>query len=566
MRFALAALLLGACATAPALRPDPIMAEVEREWLADGDPARIAARFTGQTASDALVVRALGRLATLAELPLLVRALGDVRPEVRNAAGVALGGAARRKLRYPDATEARLVALLADPAAQYGAVYGLAAMVEPAIVDETISALTGLMAAAPAPEVRALAVKALAARQVNVVVALADDNVWVRVEAVRGLSGPKSSEVARAALADWLAESWARGPAGAALHPILEGLSRLEKATGEAAVGAAFARIRATHPDVAPMAADHVACLTAAGLVRHGGTLAWLADCGGQDPLGWPVWARRQLLVAALADGVGLETERRAALASLAADSDVRVRAVVPDAAAALSDTELLRKLLHDEALVVVESVLSALGGLGDKAAPAWARDELAALEARAVYEPELLQAIVEVRVQLNGAPASAPAAAPRPENPPVPRITGKPVLAVTTSKGRFRVVLDAELAPWNVSTVVGLARKRFYDGTVWHRVVPGFVVQGGDPTGTGAGGPGFNVAGEPSARSFVRGTVGIADSGRNTGSSQWFVMHASAPHLDGRYTVVGHVPEEDMAIVDQLQLGDTILRVEVSP
>jgi peptidyl-prolyl cis-trans isomerase B (cyclophilin B) len=138
-------------------------------------------------------------------------------------------------------------------------------------------------------------------------------------------------------------------------------------------------------------------------------------------------------------------------------------------------------------------------------------------------------------------------------------------VFTVTTTKGVFHVALDPDVAPWNVATLVALADKKFYDGLVWHRVVPGFVVQGGDPTGTGAGGPGYSVLAEPSPVGYVRGVVGIADAGKDSGGSQWFVTLAPAPHLDGRYTVVGRVPDGDMAVVDRLQVGDRIVTLTVA-
>jgi peptidyl-prolyl cis-trans isomerase B (cyclophilin B) len=117
------------------------------------------------------------------------------------------------------------------------------------------------------------------------------------------------------------------------------------------------------------------------------------------------------------------------------------------------------------------------------------------------------------------------------------------------------------------VATIVTLAQRGFYDGLAFHRVVPGFVVQGGDPTGSGAGGPGFTVPSEPASRSesagFVTGAVGIADAGRDSGGSQFFVMHGRAPHLDGRYTWVGAVIRgQDVA--DALLIGDRIVRSTV--
>jgi cyclophilin family peptidyl-prolyl cis-trans isomerase len=119
-------------------------------------------------------------------------------------------------------------------------------------------------------------------------------------------------------------------------------------------------------------------------------------------------------------------------------------------------------------------------------------------------------------------------------------------------------------VAPWNVAHIAALARRKFYDGTVCHRVVPDFVVQCGDPTGTGSGGSGVALPAEPSSGRYLRGTVGIADAGKDTGDSQWFVMHSPAPHLEGRYTIIGQVSAAEQAVVDALVVGDQIVRVTV--
>ena len=93
---------------------------------------------------------------------------------------------------------------------------------------------------------------------------------------------------------------------------------------------------------------------------------------------------------------------------------------------------------------------------------------------------------------------------------------------------------------------------------------MPGFVVQGGDPQGTGWGGPGFTLPSEPSDAPFTRGAVGIADAGKDSGGSQFFLMHTRAPHLEGRYTRVGEL-RRGFEALDALQVGDRILRAEVT-
>jgi cyclophilin family peptidyl-prolyl cis-trans isomerase len=137
-------------------------------------------------------------------------------------------------------------------------------------------------------------------------------------------------------------------------------------------------------------------------------------------------------------------------------------------------------------------------------------------------------------------------------------------VWTVETTRGAVTIELEPQLAPWHVASIVALTRRQFYDGLVFHRVVPGFVVQGGDPTGTGWGGPGFTLPSEPSEAAYDTGTVGIADAGKDTGGSQWFAMHEAAPHLAARYTVVGRVTA-GQDVVDQLLVGDTIVRATVA-
>jgi cyclophilin family peptidyl-prolyl cis-trans isomerase/HEAT repeat protein len=652
------------------------VAAVEGCWFAERCGAAVAERYGGVSeVLDVAVVRALGRLASAAELPVLERALRDVRPAVRAAAGVAAGVAGRRKLAYSDGMRAALRAGLAAPeeAVRSAAVYGLAyepppaapgtpaapaaatvpaapaapaaasapakaaapaAATVPAAPAAPAAASAPAKAAAPAaptsasvpaapkpappaptgelvvaladvtspPEARALALKALGQRGAGLerlARGLSDADVWVRVEAVRALSSPKSTAEMRARLAAWLEGEWADGADGARLHPLVEGLTRLAAKTDEPLVGDAFQRMHDAVPHASRLAADIVSCRTAAGLVRRGAAFELLSRCGGAPTEGWPLWARRLLLAEAVAEGAGSPAERRAALSSLAGDPDERVRAALPDAAAALLPDEdaarVLRASLKDPSLAVAESACDALAGLAaDGKAPPWASPAVQGIAGRAEKEPELRESFLDALAALHAErldlfeaalrdPSAAvrqkaragleklghPVPAPPPDEPRLPPVDlaeagGRPVLVVDTTQGRFHVELTADVAPWNVANLVTLARRHFYDGTFWHRVVPGFVVQGGDPTGTGGGGPGYAVIAEPSSLPYQRGAVGIADGGKDTGGSQWFVMHAAAPHLDGRYTLVGQVPPEDMAVVDKLVVGDRILRIEV--
>ena len=128
--------------------------------------------------------------------------------------------------------------------------------------------------------------------------------------------------------------------------------------------------------------------------------------------------------------------------------------------------------------------------------------------------------------------------------------------------QGRIEIHLNVVEAPLMSATFLDLARRGYFDGLTFHRVVPGFVVQGGDPRGDGNGGPGFALRDEIGERPYGRGVVGMALSGKDTGGSQLFVTLAPAPHLDGRYTVFGWVAS-GMEVVDKIRPGDVIEKVE---
>jgi len=135
----------------------------------------------------------------------------------------------------------------------------------------------------------------------------------------------------------------------------------------------------------------------------------------------------------------------------------------------------------------------------------------------------------------------------------------GKTVSAVvTTSKGAFTIQLLPEEAPLNVDNFVQLAKRGYFAGITFHRVVPNFVIQDGDPRGDGNGGPGYQIRCEINEVPYERGAVGMALSGKDTGGSQWFATHSPQPHLDGGYTVFGKVIR-GMDLVDNTVRGDLI-------
>jgi len=140
---------------------------------------------------------------------------------------------------------------------------------------------------------------------------------------------------------------------------------------------------------------------------------------------------------------------------------------------------------------------------------------------------------------------------------------TVSPRVYLDTSRGRIEVEMAVVDAPVTCRTFMALARRGFYNGVRWHRVVPNFVAQAGDPRGDGEGGPGFTIRDEINQVPYRRGTMGMALEWADTGGSQFFLTHSPQPHLDGRYTVFGQVVR-GLDVLDRLQQDDAIVRVLV--
>ncbi len=138
-----------------------------------------------------------------------------------------------------------------------------------------------------------------------------------------------------------------------------------------------------------------------------------------------------------------------------------------------------------------------------------------------------------------------------------------KPMATIETSKGKIELEFYMDEAPLTVMNFIKLSEKKYFNESAFHRVVPNFVIQGGDPLGTGWGGPGYSIRSEFSDLNYERGTVGMASSGKDTEGSQWFITHASQPHLDGRYSIFARV-RRGMDVVDQIQIGDQIKEIRI--
>jgi cyclophilin family peptidyl-prolyl cis-trans isomerase len=335
-----------------------------------------------------------------------------------------------------------------------------------------------------------------------------------------------------------------------------------------------------------------------ARLDRDGFTLV----LSGLDPD--PEWTVRAGLAAALGE-VGDEASV-SLLFGLLKDEDVRV---LPPALRALRKArgadaaETLRQhLAHPDFVVraaaAEELEALALPGQAQALAEAYRRSlsdvdpdaRLALVAALAAQREDLARSTLRDAAQRDPAPLvreraaqalgepSGPPSAPRTEAAPAPLDyreameahdprPGRPVYTpraiLFTSRGRIELHLDVIETPLTTASFVALARRGFYDGLGFHRVVPGFVVQGGDPRGDGSGGPGYALRCEIGQSPYGRGVVGMALSGKDTGGSQFFIALQPAPHLDGGYTAFARVAS-GMDVVDQLRPGDLIERVEI--
>ena len=136
----------------------------------------------------------------------------------------------------------------------------------------------------------------------------------------------------------------------------------------------------------------------------------------------------------------------------------------------------------------------------------------------------------------------------------------------LTTSRGEIVCDLFAAEAPKTVNNFVFLAREKFYDGTVFHRVIADFMIQGGDPTGTGRGGPGYRFEDELKGNPHKHqvGSLSMANAGPNTNGSQFFITHVVTSHLDGKHTVFGKVVK-GQEVVNAVQGGDELTSVTIT-
>jgi len=500
--------------------------------------------------------------------------------------GIELGRLGRRKVKLTGATRAALVAATAssDAAIRYAAVYALQREHEPPSDEAVDAALVARVGDASA-ETRAAAVAALGKRKAGsdaIERALGDRDWRVAVEAVRALADDRVVP-ALVARAQQLAS-------GADAQVIVEGLRVL---IGKPLARASLDQIQKlrVNNDVPALTRGWIACL-ALVVAPPPDVVDAIARCPLPDHLRLPLLG--ELVTAKLGDA----STRRAAVRMLLAHADARVQAAGLGALVATwteGDLQTIVAALAAKSPIIAGAAIDAAAAIYELP-----KVDTAALDAAVVSratsetELELLASLYELigkrklaagaaacRAGLAGHPVRAKAAAeclhalgqdvpPPPIGPGQPppldvaTVIGKQLRwHLVTTRGDIVIELRPDAAPWAVAAIVQLTYRGFYDGIEFHRVVPNFVVQGGDPTMSGWGGPGFLLPAEPSPDGFEAGGVGIADAGRDSGGSQWFIMHSRAAHLDRRYTWIGRVVSGQSA-ADSLLIGDKVVRATI--
>jgi cyclophilin family peptidyl-prolyl cis-trans isomerase/HEAT repeat protein len=577
------------------------------EPLTDAEKARMTEALLAAEATEVdegvrrTLLESLGKLATPGAVRRLAERLTDGRPGVSSRAALALGVSARRGASLAEVPLESAMVLLQPgqpEESRFGGAYLVANAKRPAALPYLRRCLGD-----EAPDVRALCVKGLgdvgSPEDAAVVSQLLRDEVpRVSAEAARALAKLSTRCGGYCTPMDALL----------ALAPRAGHVARGDSAAGHALLALAqqelpevgrpvLVSLRRALEEAVPGAASEVAtgdlmnldCQLAAALDRQTGVLDEVLRCGGGRV---PEARRLALGLREVARSKGKGGASGAVRYLSHEDSRVRLAALdavssrpVPEAAGPV------RALLGGNDLVVAASAASTAGQLKDAEALPLVR----ALAARVPQEPDLAEPVAGALVALAGRDAEVelrtwlqhphanvrrvaaeslagltgqPVRAPHVEWPvdarrPEPAPAGTS-LTFRTHKGDFTVALDAE-APLTSGNLVTLARQGYFRGITFHRVVPDFVAQGGDPRGDGEGGPGYSIRCEMTRRPYRRGVMGMALSGKDTGGSQFFFTHSPQPHLDGRYTAFGEVTR-GLEVVDSLLEGDIILEVVVSP
>ena len=593
-RAALAAGRIGARAHIPLLRRhvgDPDSAVAATTWFSLAllrDTGAVSSATSALHGPPSVAVEAVQLLADVGEAgrSSIIAALDDssITPPVRSA--VLLAAA---RLRPVPAIAVLPWVTSGDSAVAWRAAYVLsrgrsAAGVRPLL--SVASSPIGIVREQVARGLsRSVAGDSLGDSALAVLRALATDpEPRVRVNAVRSLSsyGPRAGREVSTALRD--ADAGVRVVAAQSLGMVLDSAAAPWTTAFAADTSLVFRQA------IAEGAAAH-------GIVLSG-TQPWRAS---------PDWHRRAAAAALDARGVAADASLR--LRPWLRDRDARVRAAAAGAMGALMDSATardvarssLRESLGDSDPFVRAAALSGLSNGPSAADLALALDAYARsatdrdADARLAFWQLADSALTRAGSALPDTLAARLSALPRPEDPlerlaasRVPSFdrwadftgTARPLAwyesrarevirrparlaRIETDRGTLEFTLYAWDAPLTVYNFSSLANRHYFDRQRFHRVVPNFVVQAGDPRGDGNGGPGYAIRDEINRHRYGRGALGMALSGPNTGGSQWFVTHSPQPHLDGGYTIFGQLRSGASAL-DHIVQGDRIVRIIV--
>jgi cyclophilin family peptidyl-prolyl cis-trans isomerase/HEAT repeat protein len=530
-----------------------------------------------------------------------------VAGDVQARAALSIGIAARTGVTLPPKTFNALAPLIKKempPVARYGASYALAQ-------SKNAAARTWLLLCAndDASEIRAICAKGLGdvgtdVDAVTLKKLLDDPDYRVAVEATKSLAKltnkcKGSACAALGALADLSlrVERLLRGDSAGGGQPLLmlaqtglpaSGRPLLQSLRQELLNGVRSVQDARVRQDIA-----NIECRIAAALDKQTGSPQEVLNCGG-NLIGEP--QRLSMVLKELANVQAADPNKRAAeIGSFVFHNDPRVKIaaleVLGNTKSQTSIDKVRTQLLNSDPTVAAYAA-SAAARLGDKGSIATIRglamkamtqveiaptvaEALATLDAKEAI-PDLEQWLTSTHATIRASAAQAlsqlkgtavvAARVERPDDKSKPPSLPKEAhLLIKTEKGEFDVKLFTQEAPLTSLNMYTLARKNFFKGLTFHRVVPDFVAQGGDPRGDGEGGPGYTIRCEVNHRVYARGVVGVALSGKDTGGSQFFVTAAPQPHLDGKYTAFGEVVK-GQEVVDALLEGDKIVEIRATP
>jgi cyclophilin family peptidyl-prolyl cis-trans isomerase/HEAT repeat protein len=590
-------------------------AELGMSWqpLTEAQKSKLTEGLKSFEASEAeapvrlALIDALARVGTSPAADRLIDRL-SIPGDVQARAALGLGVEARQlaPAQLPTRAFSALAGLIRKEqptSTRYGAAYALAAsksvLARPALLSCILDDVS---------EVRAACAKGLGdagtdADALMLKRLLDDPDYRVAVEATRALAKfaakCKSSCSSISALGDlnFRVERLVRGDTAGGGQPLLalaqQGLPAGGKSVLVALRDQLLAALRSVNDARIRKDVANIECRLAAAIDRINGELKEVLSCGGALV---PEGQRLAMGLQEVGQSPAKDPVRRVEdLGSYVFHTDPRVKLAAIEALGtnkAIQAADRLRPLIGNPDLVIAAAAVSALAKLGDKSAiPAMralapqalqtielapplaeALELLDAKEAAAELQPWLQSTHAAVRIAAAGALTKLtgqPVAAPRVERPAnqvkPPNLPKDAALKIKTEKGEFEVKLYTQDAPLTSLNLYTLARKNFFKNINFHRVVPDFVAQGGDPRGDGEGGPGYTIRCEINHRPYTRGVVGMALGGKDTGGSQLFVTLAPTPHLDGKYTAFGEVVK-GQEVVDALLEGDKILEVRATP